>query len=366
MLHPPEFERDQLPVEVSSKIARSFEEGRADEFAARSLVRAGVVSYHPLHGGIFWRREPVKYIIVHSTETGIPMGAARVIDSWGSSGRRHAGAQYVVDRDGTIFQSVDPDLATVHVNVFKTLPGINNDNSIGIEMCHTGHQTYPQEQRQSVIHLVSYLQDRYKVPDANVVTHRYAQRGDHTDPVNFDWEQFLADKDRFHYQALAYKVDRIQQESANLHVPSVQTAGTFSSPANVTNYAVQMANPRVPVTPTPTVIRQVPRATVQSGGAELRGPIEVEPGFVGKLNQGADDSAASVDPQPAIPSAVPLPQPINNIQILPKIQPGSYLPPDINPSKSSNKDSDVQMFLQPGHYSNFKNSAKPNEHCPNR
>ncbi len=41
MLHPPEFERNQLPGEVSSKIARSFEEGRADEFAARSLVRAG-------------------------------------------------------------------------------------------------------------------------------------------------------------------------------------------------------------------------------------------------------------------------------------------------------------------------------------
>jgi hypothetical protein len=243
------------------------------------------------------------------------------------------------------------------VNVFKTLPGINNDNSIGIEMCHTGHQTYPPEQRQSVIHLVSYLQDRYKVPDANVVTHRYAQRGDHTDPVNFDWDQFLADKDRFHYQALAYKVDRIQQESANLHVPSVQTAGTFSSPENVTNYAVQMANPRVaPVTQTQTVIRQtqtvtrqVPRTTVQSGGAELRGPIEVEPGFVDKLNQGADDRAASVDSQAAIPSAVPLPQPIINNQILPKIQPGSDLPPDISPSKSSNKDSDVQMFLQPGH-----------------
>ncbi len=212
MMHPPEFERSSLPFDVSNKISRSFHQGYADSFTARSLVRAGLVSYHPLRGGIFWRREPVKYIIMHSTETGIPLSAERVIESWSSSGLRHAGAQYVVERDGTIFQAVDPDLGTVHINIFKTLPGINNDNSIGIEMNHTGHQDYPAVQLQSVVKLVAYLQERYKVSDENVITHRYAQQGDHTDPVNFDWDGFIANKNSFRNRAIAYKVRKIKDD----------------------------------------------------------------------------------------------------------------------------------------------------------
>jgi hypothetical protein len=134
MLNSPDFDRSPLGRDKADKIASSFNRGFADEYAARSLVRAGIVTYHPLHGGIFWRREPIKYIIIHSTETGIPVSAMNVINGWNSAGRRHPGAQYVVDRDGTIYQAVDPDLGTVHINIFKTLPGINNDNSIGIEM----------------------------------------------------------------------------------------------------------------------------------------------------------------------------------------------------------------------------------------
>jgi hypothetical protein len=289
LMHPPEFERDPLPPEVAHKIARAFDEGHADEYAARSLVRAGVVSYHPLHGGIFWRREPVKYIIVHSTETGIPMGAVRVIESWGSAGRRHAGAQYVVDRDGTIYQACDPDLATVHVNVFKTLPGINNDNSIGIEMCHAGHQDYPPEQRQSVKRLVTYLQDRYKVVDANIVTHRYAQQGDHTDPVNFDFEEFIASKDHFRNQAIAYRVDRIKQDSASWKAVPAEAPTTIDEAVTSTvesqqGSALPFAHHESPAHSIPAVISNPPSTKGENPSIPaLRGPIEMEPGFVQKL-----------------------------------------------------------------------------------
>lgn len=216
MVNAPEFDRSPLPAELSAKILSDFGKGIADPYPARSLVRAGLVSVHNMHGGIFWRREPVKYIIVHSTETGRVMDAQQVIDSWSSAGRRHAGAQYVVDRDGTILQAVDPDLGTVHVNIFKTLPGINNDNSIGIEMVHNGRQTYPPEQKRAVTRLVSYLQDRYKVSDENIITHRYAQQGDHTDPVAFDWEGFLQEKSHFRSQAIAERMSKITEEIAKL------------------------------------------------------------------------------------------------------------------------------------------------------
>ncbi len=230
MLNAPEFNRTPLPTELSQRIHTQFVQGTADGYSPRALVRAGIVGYFPMHGGIFWRREPVKYIVVHSTETGRPQGAIRVIDSWSSGGRRHAGAQYVVDRDGSIYQAVDPDLATVHVNIFKTLPGINNDNSIGIEMCHAGSQNYPTELRESVLRLVTYLQDRYKVADENIITHRYAQQGDHTDPVAFDWNGFLLQQKRFHMKAIASRMHKDSEEIAKLTPDSGLQATVYMQP----------------------------------------------------------------------------------------------------------------------------------------
>lgn len=219
MMSAPEFDRTPFPEETAHKVRHDFHRGIADGHAPSDLVRAGVFHHYPLRGGIFKRREQVKYIIVHSTETGPPVSAKSVIDAWSSLGRRHAGAQYVVERDGTIYQSCDPDLATVHVNIFKTLPGINNDNSVGIEMNHTGKQHYPREQREAVIRLVSYLQDRYNVINENVITHRYAQQGDHTDPVAFDFEGFLAVKDEFHNKALAMKREIKPTNLADIATP---------------------------------------------------------------------------------------------------------------------------------------------------
>jgi hypothetical protein len=213
MAHAPAFDRSALEPEQAGKVAREFDKGLAHGYSARTLVRAGIFKHHALRGGIFYRREPVKYIVMHSTETGIPVPGKNVIESWSSMGLRHPGAQYVVDRDGTIYQALDPDLACVHVNIFKTLPGINNDNSIGIEMNHTGSQDYPYAQRQAVIRLVGYLQRRYDIQSGNVITHRYAQQGDHTDPVNFNFDEFLATVDNFKSQAIAYRVKNIREDA---------------------------------------------------------------------------------------------------------------------------------------------------------
>ncbi len=241
------------------------------------------------------------------------MGAQRVIDSWGSAGLRHAGAQYVVDRDGTIFQAVDPDLATVHVNVFKTLPGINNDNSIGIEMCHAGHQNYPREQRDAVIKLVAYLQERYKVQDANIVTHRYAQRGDHTDPVNFDFDEFLAEKDHFRNQAIAYKVNHVQEDSAKWNVPAVEETVTTTTTTTTTTPAqivVPSQSPIRAITPHPApppVSRQNPNR------ADLRGPIEMDPALLENLSGDKshyDNSSVAPIVVPTNPQRPSVPPPV--------------------------------------------------------
>lgn len=230
MLRAPEFDASPLPPEQAAEVTTAFTHGIADQYPARTLVKAGAVKYHALHGGIYWRREPVKYIIMHSTETGIPVGAVNVINGWSSLGRRHPGAQYVVDRDGTIYQSVDPDLATVHINILKTLQGINNDNSIGIEINHTGSQHYPEVQLQSVVRLVTYLQDRYQVPSENIVTHRYAQRGDHTDPVRFDWTGFLNAKDKYRNQAVVFKMSSMAKQSESWGQYTEPVPNTYLQP----------------------------------------------------------------------------------------------------------------------------------------
>jgi hypothetical protein len=231
----PDFDRSPLDESLAGKVKEAFARGVADDLPAEKLVRAGVFSYYPLSGGIFKRREAIKYIVLHSTETGIPVGARNVINGWNSLGRRHAGTHFVVERDGTILMALDPELASVHVNVFKTLPGINNDNTLGIEMNHTGRQDYPAAQRQATMRLVTYLQHRYNVTSENVISHRYAQQGDHTDPVNFDLDVFLAAKENFATRAIAFKrtsspvpFDEETEDDAPLASVYVQIHGPIS------------------------------------------------------------------------------------------------------------------------------------------
>lgn len=187
------FDKTPYGAQVSRTIHSAFQAGDAGHFTPRQMVKAGVFQHYPLSGGIFNRKERVKHIILHSTETARAADAKRVIRSWNNRGLRHPGAQYVVDRDGTIYQTVDPAYATVHVNINRTRRGVNNDNSVGIEMVRTGKQKYTRSQMDSVVRLVSYLQDKYDIAGSMVLAHGYVQPSDRTDPVGFDWHKFNSD-----------------------------------------------------------------------------------------------------------------------------------------------------------------------------
>jgi hypothetical protein len=306
MMKAPEFDASQLDEEQAYEIRSAFARGTADKIPARTLVRAGVVKHHALRGGIYWRREPVKYIIMHSTETGVPVSGVRVIESWSSMGRRHPGAQYVVDRDGTIYQAVDPDLATVHINILKTLPGINNDNSIGIEMNHTGSQDYPDAQLQSVIRLVTYLQDRYQVQSENIITHRYAQQGDHTDPVHFDWKGFLWSKDRHRNEAIAYKMNSLEKQSSAWGNYTQAPATADAAPDTLLQPHRTVA-PNKPVDP---INLMVPQATPSVRPTVIQGVPYTPP--PGQSKNSVDASAAAGSNAPAPPAVdVPVSAPVN-------------------------------------------------------
>jgi len=188
----------------------AFWNGRAGKFAPTELTEASIFAYQPLRGGVYRRREAVKYIILHSTETGRPADAPRVISSWNHRGLRHPGAQFVVDRDGVIYNTVDPAYATVHVNTHKTIAGIDNDNTIGIEIVHTGKQEYTDKQVNSVACLVAYLQGRYSVANDHILTHHFVQPSDRSDPVNFEWDKFAYDKSLVSADQTAYAKGAIE------------------------------------------------------------------------------------------------------------------------------------------------------------
>jgi len=292
LMEAPAFEASPLSENINIQIKKAFYSGDAGEFPTRSLVRVGIVNYYPMRGGIFFRREPIKYLIMHSTEPGIPIGARTVIDGWSHGGRRHAGAHYVIERDGAIFQAVDPDLATVHINIFKTLPGINNDNSVGVEMCHQGAQDYPPAQVESAAHLAAYLQSHYHIADANVITHRYAQQGDHTDPVNFAWDNFIAQKNTIQNQGLSQKLALLKSESLNwqtiIEQPTIIVVDKKASPD-----LKKTTSPKPTMVPTETVPQKPTMAPIPT--------MSLTPTTVSKPTI---SPAATIFPTPAATSAI--------------------------------------------------------------
>lgn len=169
---------------------RRFVRGDAGPLSYQQMVNAGAFVSYPMRGGTYERSEPVKYIVLHSTETASPADARRVIRSWSNRGERHPGAQFVVDRDGTIYSTVNPDQATIHVNTNRTVGDYNNDNTIGIEIVRAGKQKYTASQMQSVARLVAYLQDHYGLRNSAITTHGAIQPSDRSDPVKFDMKLF--------------------------------------------------------------------------------------------------------------------------------------------------------------------------------
>jgi len=174
---------------ISDRVKNSFQSGLAGRYSSQDLVRARVFNYYPLRGGIRQRNALVSSLIIHSTETASPADAKTVIKSWNHGGLSHPGTQYIVDRDGKIFCTVDPKYATIHVNERRTLGGVTNDNSIGIEIVRTGKQKYTKPQLASLVRLVDYIQDRYPTI-AHIYGHGQIQPSTRTDPVAFNWSLF--------------------------------------------------------------------------------------------------------------------------------------------------------------------------------
>lgn len=108
-----------------------------------------------------------KYIVVHYV--GGQSSTAKNNVDYFYGGDRQASAHYFVD-DTSIWQSVEDNKGAWHVGNTRT--EVNNQNSIGIEMCCMGANLMVTEKTEAnTIELVRYLMKKYNIPIANVRTH---------------------------------------------------------------------------------------------------------------------------------------------------------------------------------------------------
>lgn len=101
-------------------------------------------------------------------------------------------AHYLIDRDGTIYQTAPEEAIAYHAGQSKMPDGRTgvNNFSIGIEAINDENGTTTQEQYQALALLVKNLKEKYQIPDENIVTHQAIAPDRKTDPWNFDWNYF--------------------------------------------------------------------------------------------------------------------------------------------------------------------------------
>jgi hypothetical protein len=160
--------------------------------------QAEMAAYARRHYGVSTDRVHPRVIVLHFTDSGPGSypGVHAEFDANQPNGGELPGvcAQFVVDQDGTIYQQVPLKLMCRHAI------GLN-DRAIGIEMIqqqgissHWADQQilHRRPQIRSVLRLVRWLQDRYRIRTRNVIGHAMANdspffhdlegwRNDHTD-----------------------------------------------------------------------------------------------------------------------------------------------------------------------------------------
>jgi hypothetical protein len=99
-------------------------------------------------------------IVIHSTNNGNVGRGFNDELGWGTDDCNQYFAHYYIDRDGSIYQVVD-DLRTTSHTRPSTALGINNSNSIGIELFLNVGEPYDGRQVAALIRLLDFLSDSY-------------------------------------------------------------------------------------------------------------------------------------------------------------------------------------------------------------
>ena len=136
-----------------------------------------------------WERK-IKYIVIH--DTGNVRNGANAEMHWKYFEKKYRGASadFFVD-DKEIYQINDFTMyKTWHVGDGKNKYGINNSNSIAIELC-VNSDADPEKAYQNLVTLTKYLIEFLNIPAENVVRHYDASRKNcPSSMAKNDWEKW--------------------------------------------------------------------------------------------------------------------------------------------------------------------------------
>lgn len=125
------------------------------------------------HNFVKGRKEKIKYIVIH--DTGNPNKGADAENHYKYFNSKYVGASahYFVD-EKQILQVINDEDTAWHVGDGKGVYGINNNNSIGIEIC-INDGNYDKEVERT-LELTKHLMEKHSIPIENVVRHYDASR----------------------------------------------------------------------------------------------------------------------------------------------------------------------------------------------
>lgn len=129
-------------------------------------------------------------IVLHYTA----MASAHAARDWLCNPQAQVSAHYVLARSGQLWQLVSEDDRAWHAGVSSWQGATDiNSRSIGIEICNTGFEPYPEGQMQALCALLQRILQRWDIPPEGVIGHSDCAPCRKIDPgPRFDWAQLAA------------------------------------------------------------------------------------------------------------------------------------------------------------------------------
>lgn len=115
------------------------------------------------------REDKIKYIVIHDTGNANVGADVKAHYNYFNSANRGASADYFVD-DKIIGKFVEDFNKSWHCGDGKNKYGINNNNSIGVELC-INSDCNKEVAMENLVELTKFLMKEYNIPCENVVRH---------------------------------------------------------------------------------------------------------------------------------------------------------------------------------------------------
>ena len=137
----------------------------------------------------FDERRP-NFVIIHATSDNTAAEALRTL----TDPRRKVSAHYLIGRDGGIFQLVDERARAWHAGESQWGADTDlNSVSLGIELDNNGEEPFPDVQIAALLTLLQGIQERHRIPAANVLGHADVAPKRKVDPSrHFPWALLAA------------------------------------------------------------------------------------------------------------------------------------------------------------------------------